>query len=85
MDAPIETIEVRTEVTGLKLEIRRYEQHCPMIMLRFNDEVVFAYPVIWEFERLKELFQMKNEPGQNFFDHVQSLVAQSTMRGVRTT
>lgn len=83
----IERLEVRTEVTGLRLELVSYQEpQGPVLKLLMNEEVVFHY-ALWpaQFNDLKELFLKKDEPGQNFFDHVQALVEQSSMRGVRTT
>jgi hypothetical protein len=80
-DRPRERLEVRSEVTGLVFELIAHTEgdYC---LLRVVDsaKIVLNVPLHKsEYDRLKVLFQKKNEPGCNFFDHVMATLDQATL------
>ena len=72
-----ERVEIRSEVTGLVFELKLFKDRSinPVLVVRDHAGCIARLPLVeMEYDRLKEAFQKKDEPGCNFFDHVLTTV-----------
>lgn len=71
-------VTLRTEVVGLNIELRSYDDRFPKLALTFNGETLFIKEIFQlSYDELAGKFCLKDKPGCNFFDHVMEVVDRS--------